>query len=208
VKMIVFSHEEQRQKENRMNKKLQDRVAIVIGSTSGIGQAIAETFAQEGAKVVITGRRQEKGDAIVKELEKQGLQTEFYQIDVTDPAQCKALIEDTVKKHGGLDILVCDSRSPAGSFPVSSASSIRRHRSVRRFLSGKPPTLQNRRRDTDLGSLQSMPAHLPHPKARDNAAWCRDRPRFHIVRQNPAPSSPAKRAVLFQFASVFFSCPW
>jgi NADP-dependent 3-hydroxy acid dehydrogenase YdfG len=34
------------------------------------------------------------------------LQTEFYQIDVTDPAQCKALIEDTVKKHGGLDILV------------------------------------------------------------------------------------------------------
>ncbi|NLA43402.1 SDR family NAD(P)-dependent oxidoreductase, partial [Candidatus Saccharibacteria bacterium] len=69
-----------------MNKKLQDRVAIVIGSTSGIGQAIAETFAQEGAKVVITGRRQEKGDAIVKELEKQGLQTEFYQIDVTDPA--------------------------------------------------------------------------------------------------------------------------
>jgi NAD(P)-dependent dehydrogenase (short-subunit alcohol dehydrogenase family) len=66
--MIVFSHEEQRQKENRMNKKLQDRVAIVIGSTSGIGQAIAETFAQEGAKVVITGRRQEKGDAIVKEL--------------------------------------------------------------------------------------------------------------------------------------------
>jgi NAD(P)-dependent dehydrogenase (short-subunit alcohol dehydrogenase family) len=104
--MIVFSHEEQRQKENRMNKKLQDRVAIVIGSTSGIGQAIAETFAQEGAKVVITGRRQEKGDAIVKELEKQGLQTEFYQIDVTDPTQCKALIEDTVKKHGGLDILV------------------------------------------------------------------------------------------------------
>lgn len=89
-----------------MSNKLKDRVAIVVGSTSGIGKAMAEAYAAEGAKVVITGRRKEIGDQIVNDLTKAGFQASFYQIDVTDPKQCESLIEDTVKKYNRLDILV------------------------------------------------------------------------------------------------------
>lgn len=89
-----------------MSKRLQDRVAIVVGSTSGIGKAIAEAFAAEGAKVVITGRRKELGESIAKKMVDDGFQASFYQVDVNDPEQCKALMDDTYSKYNGLDILV------------------------------------------------------------------------------------------------------
>lgn len=89
-----------------MANKLSNRVAIVVGSTSGIGQAIAEDFAAEGAKVVITGRRDKEGNDIVKKLTGKGYEASFYKIDVTDEEQCKALIDDTYKKFNRLDILV------------------------------------------------------------------------------------------------------
>lgn len=89
-----------------MSKRLQDRVAIVVGSTSGIGRAIANAFAAEGANVVITGRRKEKGEEVVKEITDKGFDASYYQVDVSDPEQCKALIGDSYKKYNRLDILV------------------------------------------------------------------------------------------------------
>lgn len=89
-----------------MNKRLQDRVAIVVGSTSGIGKAIAKAFAAEGAKVVITGRRKELGESIAKQIVDDGFEASYYQVDVNDQEQCKALIDDTYNKYNGLDILV------------------------------------------------------------------------------------------------------
>lgn len=85
---------------------MQDRVAIVVGSTSGIGKSIAEAFAAEGAKVVITGRRKELGESIAKKMVDDGYEASFYQVDVNDPDQCKALIDDTFNKYNRLDILV------------------------------------------------------------------------------------------------------
>lgn len=85
---------------------MQDRVAIVVGSTSGIGKSIAEAFAAEGAKVVITGRRKELGESIAKKMVDDGYEASFYQVYVNDPDQCKALIDDTFNKYNRLDILV------------------------------------------------------------------------------------------------------
>ena len=86
--------------------RLEGKVAIVTGSTSGIGVGIAKLFAREGAKVVVTGRREEKGNKVVKAIEEEGGVACYLFSDVTQPESIKALIENTVKQYGKLDILV------------------------------------------------------------------------------------------------------
>ena len=86
--------------------RLKDKVAIVTGSTSGIGIGIAKLFAAEGAKVVICGRRQEKGQAVVDEIVKEGGEASYHFMDITVTESIEQLIADTVEKYGKLDVLV------------------------------------------------------------------------------------------------------
>ena len=86
--------------------RLKDKVAIVTGSTSGIGVGIARLFVAEGAKVVVCGRRQEKGQAVVDEITKDGGEASYHFMDMTKIESVEALINDTVEKYGKLDILV------------------------------------------------------------------------------------------------------
>jgi len=86
--------------------RLQGKVAFVTGAGTGIGAATAIAFAQEGATVVICGRRQEPLDAVVAQIRAAGGQAEAVQADVSEEAVFKAAIEATAQRHGGLDILV------------------------------------------------------------------------------------------------------
>ena len=86
--------------------RLKDKVAIVTGSTSGIGIGIAKLYASEGAKVVICGRRQEKGQAVVDEIVKEGGEAWYHFMDITVTESIEKLIADTAEKYGKIDILV------------------------------------------------------------------------------------------------------
>ncbi|MDG6905162.1 MAG: SDR family oxidoreductase [Nitrososphaerota archaeon] len=87
--------------------KLQGRVAIVTGSTSGVGRATAQLFAQEGANIVIVGRHEEAGLQTQREIESENKdQVFFVKTDVTSEDSVRNLINRSVGKFGRLDILV------------------------------------------------------------------------------------------------------
>jgi NAD(P)-dependent dehydrogenase (short-subunit alcohol dehydrogenase family) len=88
---------------------LDGKVAIVTGGTSGIGACCAELFVDEGAKVVIAGRRREAGKALAWRL---GASASFIETDVTQDPQLRAMIDHAVTKFGRLDCLVNNAGNP------------------------------------------------------------------------------------------------
>lgn len=89
-----------------MNKRLRNKVAIVTGAASGIGRAIAATFAREGARVVLDDINEKLGRLAVKQIRKAGGEAMFVKADVSKPAQVKAMVARTLRVYGGVDVLV------------------------------------------------------------------------------------------------------
>ena len=89
-----------------MGQRLSDQIAIVTGGTRGIGRAIVETFARQGASVVIASLNEERGQAIVHEIKAQGGQSEFYRTDVAQRDHVERLVAHVLKQFGNIDILV------------------------------------------------------------------------------------------------------
>ena len=90
--------------------RLDDKVCIITGATSGIGMRTAEVFAAEGAYVVIAGRRSAEGEAVARTI---GKRCDFVRTDVTEEAQVQALIEFALRKHGRIDCLFNNAGGPA-----------------------------------------------------------------------------------------------
>ena len=85
---------------------LTGRVALVTGGNGGIGLGMAEGLAAAGAAVMIAGRNKAKNEAAVAALQKLGAKAAAIEVDVTKEADCRAMVEATVAKFGGLQILV------------------------------------------------------------------------------------------------------
>ncbi len=85
-------------------KQLSGKVAIVTGASSGIGYETARLFAKEGAKVVVTARRQRELDALVADIESGGGQAIAVAGDIRDDSLARALVDMAVHRFGGLDI--------------------------------------------------------------------------------------------------------
>jgi len=85
--------------------RLAGKVALITGGTSGIGQATALLLAQEGAKVALTGRSEERGRSVVKEIERAGGAAIFIRSDVRLAEECRRAVEETLRAFGRLDVL-------------------------------------------------------------------------------------------------------
>ena len=85
---------------------LEGKVAIITGSSKGIGKAIAKGLAEKGAKVVISSRNQDACDEVVKEFSELGLKTIGIACHIGKEDQRKALVDQTIKELGRIDILV------------------------------------------------------------------------------------------------------
>jgi 3-hydroxybutyrate dehydrogenase len=101
--------------------KLYGKVSIVTGAASGIGFAIAEAFAKEGADVTIADLDEDGGKRAVEEIQKLGRDALFVKTDIAKREDCKRLIDETVKKFNRIDILVNNAGlqhvSPITEFP-------------------------------------------------------------------------------------------
>jgi len=95
-----------------MGKRLEKKVAVITGGTSGIGERTAEIFVEQGAFVVIAGRSSEKGNALAHRLGENAL---FVRTDVTQESDVDNMISLSVKRFGRIDCLFNNAGTPARS---------------------------------------------------------------------------------------------
>ncbi len=94
-------------------------VVLITGSLTGIGRATAIAFARDGARIVISGRRDEVGQKLVAELRDIGAEAEYWRLDVRHDDDVRDLVDKTVKRFGRLDIAVNNAGTEGKTGPVT-----------------------------------------------------------------------------------------
>ncbi|MEO7909628.1 MAG: SDR family oxidoreductase [Roseiflexaceae bacterium] len=128
---------------------LSNKVAIITGASSGIGYATAKLFAREGAKIVVTARREAELDALVTEITAFGGHAVALAGDVKDERHANALVELAVRQFGGLDVAFNNAGVSGEMGPVSDIS-----------LTGWRDTIETNLTSAFLGAKYQVPAMI------------------------------------------------
>ena len=91
-----------------MSNKLNGKVVVITGASSGIGAAMAREYAAMGAKVVLGARQGDKLEQMCQEIEAKGGKAAWCVTDVTKVEDCEKLIKTAVEAFGGIDVLICN----------------------------------------------------------------------------------------------------
>ncbi|SFR90072.1 SDR family NAD(P)-dependent oxidoreductase [Sphingomonas jatrophae] len=134
---------------------LDGKIALITGAGQGLGRAIAEVFASEGAALMLSGRTEPKVIAVADALRTTGARVEAMRTDVADPAQVAANVAMCVERLGGLDILINNAQSVYTNIPMLEMSDAQ---FVEMFDTGP------------LATFRYMKAAQPHLKARGGGA--------------------------------------
>ena len=97
-------------------------VVLITGALTGIGRATAFAFANEGARIVVSGRRDEAGHALIQELRSLGAEVEFVRADVRRENEVQNLVDKTVARFGRLDVAVNNAGTEGKLGPVTEQS--------------------------------------------------------------------------------------
>ena len=133
-----------------MTGRLSGRVAVVTGAGQGIGRGVALALAKEGASVAVSGRTLAKCERVAEEVAATGAEVVAIACDVGDRAQVDELIERTVQRFGGLDVLVNNAQSSRQGLLAEVTDD----------------DVEQCWRSGALGTLYAMQAALPHLRAR------------------------------------------
>jgi NAD(P)-dependent dehydrogenase (short-subunit alcohol dehydrogenase family) len=98
---------------------MNSQVVLITGALTGIGRATAHAFAHEGARLVVSGRRDEAGRALVTELRAIGAEAEFVRADVRHESDVRNLIDKTVSRFGRLDVAVNNAGTEGTPGPIT-----------------------------------------------------------------------------------------
>jgi NAD(P)-dependent dehydrogenase (short-subunit alcohol dehydrogenase family) len=94
-------------------------VVLITGALTGIGRATAIAFAQEGARVVVSGRRDEAGQKLVTELRELGVEAEYWRADVRHEDDVRDLVNKTITRFGRLDVAVNNAATEGKTGPIT-----------------------------------------------------------------------------------------
>jgi NAD(P)-dependent dehydrogenase (short-subunit alcohol dehydrogenase family) len=139
-----------------MQNSYADKIVLVTGGTSGIGKATALAFAEAGAKVVITGRREKEGADVAAEVTKAGGTAAFVRADVAKDADVARAIDFVLSTHGRLDVAF---NNAGGARPLNQppdarehgASPIRAINNIRQSLADIAQLVRVTRQQTETG---------------------------------------------------------
>lgn len=181
---------------------LNGKTAIVTGATRGMGRAVAELFAREGANVVVNGRNEELGEEVVGTITRRGGTALFLKADIRSEEANRRLVEQTVETYGRLDILVPN----AGMLGLGSVTDVDTetwHRTldtnlnaVFYLLKAAIPAMQEREAGGSVVVTGSVAAHKGFP---NHAAYCASKGAVEaLVRQTAVDYAPGIRINLVQ----------
>jgi NAD(P)-dependent dehydrogenase (short-subunit alcohol dehydrogenase family) len=101
---------------------MSNQVVLITGALTGIGRATAIAFAEEGASIVVSGRRDEEGEALAQVLRQRGAEVEYVRADVRHEDEIRALVDRTVGRFGRIDVAVNNAGTEGQPGPVTEQS--------------------------------------------------------------------------------------
>src|SRR2546422_1747660 len=154
-----------------MDLGLAGRVALVCGSTKGLGRAVAKALAQEGARVAVNGRHDDAVEHVAQQLASETRQTVLpFVADVGVEAQAEALVERVHHEMGRLDVLFCNASGPPAA-PFSHQTAEAFHRAVELNLLSAIHLSRSEEHTSELQSRLHLVCRLLLEKKK-NSRWC------------------------------------